>query len=541
MATRKKVGKNRLDKFYFKAKEQGFRARSAYKLLQLNKKYNFLDGVKAVIDLCAAPGGWLQVLSKHNIETIVGVDLVAIKPIPNVITFKADITTDTCRKELVRILGDKKVELVLHDGAPNVGTSWEQDAYAQNELVLHSIKLASEFMCDGANFLTKVFRSKDYCSLLNVFNELFEEVDATKPISSREESAEIFVYCHKFKSEKVRNDLFDPDKVFKEEFIPQEFNKIKRFSLTDFFNSHTPLEDLSSFDKIEFKEEENELKDELNEELKIQFSDLKLISEGEKRNILRWRTKIIRKLENEEYKLDKFISKIKSNPNTESKLHTDEEKIAKIENEMKQIEKKERRKDKKEKKEKKVELPAMSFFKDKLFDSYYKEKEEKDIVVSEEEEVYSCSDSLELEEEEIRCAIRLKENEEEFIEETIDKFCTNDTSRLPKKIVEEDFKDQKRFLRNKKEEEALIRRKKKAERLTKKALAKREELSDEEEKEDVERKIRRSSFKKTGHKPRVVITKQRGSRPRIPKGKGKVVLIDRRMKKDKKRGKKNKK
>ncbi|RVD92468.1 ribosomal RNA large subunit methyltransferase [Tubulinosema ratisbonensis] len=539
MASRKKIGKNRLDKFYHKAKELGYRARSAFKLIHLNTKYNFLEGVTAAIDLCAAPGGWLQVLAKHNIETIIGVDLDSIKPIPNVITFKSDITTDTCRKELVRILGDKKVELILHDGAPNVGTAWEQDAYAQNELVLHSLRLASEFLCDGGNFVTKIFRSKDYCALLSVFNEIFEEVDATKPLSSREESAEIFVYCHKFISEKVRNDLFNPEKVFKEENELEDFNKVKKFTLTDFFNSNTPLEDLTNFDKLNYKEEEKELKENLTEELKIQFSDLKLISEAEKRKILRWRNKIILKLQNEEIKLENFIFRIKADKNFEVKLLTDEQKLEKIEEEMLKIEKKERKKEKKERKEKKIDLPAMNFFKDKIFDAYYKEKEEKEVIVSQEEEVFSCSDSLELEEEEIRCAIRLKENEEEFIEETIDKYCTNDTSKLPKKIVEEDFKDQKRrILRNKKEEEALLRRRKKADRLTRRALERKEEQENEEDLEDAARKIRRSSFKRTKNKPRVVIVKQKGGRVKIPKGKGRVVFIDRRMKKDKRKIKK---
>ncbi|XP_066877984.1 pre-rRNA 2'-O-ribose RNA methyltransferase FTSJ3 [Kogia breviceps] len=317
MGKKGKVGKSRRDKFYHLAKETGYRSRSAFKLIQLNRRFRFLQKARALLDLCAAPGGWLQVATKFMpvSSLIVGVDLVPIKPLPNVVTLQEDITTERCRQALRKELKTWKVDVVLNDGAPNVGASWVHDAYSQAHLTLMALRLACDFLGRGGCFITKVFRSRDYQPLLWIFQQLFRHVQATKPQASRHESAEIFVVCQGFLApDKVDSKFFDPKFAFKEvevqaktvtELVTKKKPKAEgyaegdltlyhRTSITDFLRAANPVDFLSKASEISLDDEELARHPATTEDIRACCQDIRVLGRKELRSLLNWRTKLRR-------------------------------------------------------------------------------------------------------------------------------------------------------------------------------------------------------------------------------------------------------
>lgn len=255
---------------------------------------------------------------------IVGVDLSPIKPIPRCITFQSDITTDKCRATIRSHFKTWKADTVLHDGAPNVGTAWVQDSFNQAELALQAMKLATEFLAPGGTFVTKVFRSKDYNSLLWVFNQLFTKVEATKPPSSRNVSAEIFVVCQGFKAPKRIDPKFlDARSVFAELADPTPNNEAKVFNpevkkrkrdgyeegnyiqfkevpASEFIQTTDPIAILGSINRLGFEQPPNgdvalaaiDKLPETTQEIRTSCEDLRVLGRKEFKTLLRWRLKV---------------------------------------------------------------------------------------------------------------------------------------------------------------------------------------------------------------------------------------------------------
>uniref|UniRef100_A0A6Q2XKC3 FtsJ RNA 2'-O-methyltransferase 3 n=1 Tax=Esox lucius TaxID=8010 RepID=A0A6Q2XKC3_ESOLU len=307
MGKKLKVGKTRKDKFYHLAKETGYRSRSSFKLIQINRKFQFLQKARALVDLCA----YIVTLQLFS------VDLVPIRTIPNVVTLTEDITTEKCRQALRKELQTWKVDVVLNDGAPNVGANWQHDAFSQAHLTLMALKLACDFLAKGGTFVTKVFRSKDYQPLMWIFQQFFKKVQATKPQASRNESAEIFVICQGYLApDKIDNKFFDPKHAFKEveiqakaikDLVPVKKPKAEgytdgdltlyhTFSTTAFLKADNPVDFLSKANEITFDNPELESHEATSDEVKQCCRDIKVLGRKELRLLLNWRSKMRRYL-----------------------------------------------------------------------------------------------------------------------------------------------------------------------------------------------------------------------------------------------------
>ena len=508
---KKTKSKARLDKYYHLSKEMGYRSRAAFKLIQLNKKFNFLSGATVLIDLCAAPGGWCQVAAKEMpISSIkIGIDLDPIKPIPGVTTFQCDITTEQCRHLIRKEIKHLKADVVLHDGAPNVGGQWAKDSYNQNELVLYSIKLATEFLKEGGWFISKVFRSVDYNALLYVMKQLFQKVEATKPLASRAQAAEIFVICQGYKNPSyIDPKLLDPKYALKQ--IDDEdtlknntINSLKAMfakkksragyntdtlfivkSFKDYIECSNPFKFLFETNKI--KIETDDCKKYLNvvqkmpKDYLLYFDDLQVLGKKEMEELIIWRNKIRTKLN---------LSRKENNMEKEEKKEEDKKEKdvnEEMDEEIKKYEKqRKKRLEAQKKKQEKIELSNKKAF-------ILQEDQPHDNDVENDDELYEYMQKNDIDIENLE-EPKAEEEEEEDEEKDSKEINYSDLTEDDYiDMMNEDIEENKRLYQEEKEikkrnKEKGEKKKKKGEiELVKNEADKNDEILDNEEIEEEE-------------------------------------------------------
>lgn len=186
--------------FYKEAKRVGYRARSAFKLIQIQKRFSILRTGDIVIDLGAAPGGWSQVAKDIVGEkgAVAGIDLSPIKPIIGITFLQGDMTEDTSVQEIINIVGEKKADVVLSDMSPDISGNYSVDHARSIFLSEHALTTAELVLKPGGNFICKVFSGEDLQDFVKKVNDKFKSVKRFAPDASRKSSSEIYIIAKYF-------------------------------------------------------------------------------------------------------------------------------------------------------------------------------------------------------------------------------------------------------------------------------------------------------------------------------------------------------
>ena len=181
------------DEYYNRAKQEGYRSRAAYKLKGIHEEVNLISRGDTVVDLGAAPGGWLQVAAELAGEegNVVGVDLQRIDSLEGVETIRGDLTTEETKAEIRERVGE--VDVVLSDMAPNMTGEYNVDHARSIHLARQALEVATDLLAGGGDFVVKAFDGPDLTDLRADIEREFDYVRLMRPDASREESSEVYL------------------------------------------------------------------------------------------------------------------------------------------------------------------------------------------------------------------------------------------------------------------------------------------------------------------------------------------------------------
>jgi len=190
------VQEHKRDYYYKKAKEEKYRSRASYKLFQAVKKYHFMKNRDIIVDLGAAPGGWIQAARKivGSKGFVLGVDIKPIEPFsePNVRTIIGDITEQETLQQILSFL-PTKADAVISDASPNISGIWEVDHARQIDLAQQALQISFRTLKPHGNFFVKVFQGDMLNDFIEEVKQHFKIVRIIKPKASRAKSSEMFI------------------------------------------------------------------------------------------------------------------------------------------------------------------------------------------------------------------------------------------------------------------------------------------------------------------------------------------------------------
>jgi len=190
------LNKQKRDSFFKQSKIQGYRSRSAFKLIEINDKYKFLKKNTNLLDLGSTPGGWSQVASKKITKgKILAVDINPMEEINNVNFIQGDLFTDKTIKDKVSLFFNGKIDVVMSDIAVNTSGNKDLDSFRTGDICLQAMDLSLELLHEDGVFLSKLFMGSIFMSINEKAKKNFKKIVRYKPLSSKKESKEIYIYC----------------------------------------------------------------------------------------------------------------------------------------------------------------------------------------------------------------------------------------------------------------------------------------------------------------------------------------------------------
>jgi len=189
------INKQKRDIYVRQSQVDGYRARSAYKLIEIDEKFKIFKNGISVIDLGASPGSWSQYISRTvKSGRLVSIDLKGMEEIENTIQIKGDFT-DLDSQEKIKGFFKSKVDVVVSDMAVNTTGIKDIDAIYTGELAMEAMNFYKEMLVKEGRFVSKIFLGSSFNEIVALGKKLFKEVKVFKPKSSRKESKESFIIC----------------------------------------------------------------------------------------------------------------------------------------------------------------------------------------------------------------------------------------------------------------------------------------------------------------------------------------------------------
>ena len=193
------INKQRRDTYVKQSKVDGYRARSAYKLIEIDEKFKIFKGGLSVIDIGAAPGSWSQYAAKvAKSGRLISIDLKEMEPIGNTIQIHGDFTDQNTQDEIKKHI-NTKVNIVMSDMAVNTTGIKNIDSIQTGELCKEAMLFAKDILVDNGFFISKIFMGGTFNEIVAEGKKFFKEVKVFKPKSSRKDSKESFIICQKLR------------------------------------------------------------------------------------------------------------------------------------------------------------------------------------------------------------------------------------------------------------------------------------------------------------------------------------------------------